>query len=183
MDVTALEQEVSALRARVRELEHFRSLALIDPLTGAYNRRYCDEALAREIARCRRESGTFAILCVDLDDFKNVNDAFGHAAGDQHLQRVTALLRGCLRSQDACCRVGGDEFLLLLPGTGQDGAAQFLRRLRESADRAAGDPSVRWSVGTACWPADGETPMALFKVADDRMYDDKQRSEVRTARR
>jgi len=107
-------------------------LTLIDPLTELLNRRGLQQALTREIKRLEREKIDVLVLLVDIDDFKRVNDSFGHAVGDVALQEIAQRLRSCVRGADYACRIGGDEFLLLLPNADRVEAARIAERARVS---------------------------------------------------
>jgi diguanylate cyclase (GGDEF)-like protein len=107
-------------------------LTLLDPLTELLNRRGLQQALTREIKRIERESIEVLVLLVDIDDFKRVNDSFGHAVGDVALQEIALRLRNCVRGVDYACRIGGDEFLLLLPNADREEAARIAERARVS---------------------------------------------------
>lgn len=121
--VTAVGGAYNRVRAR------FESLVLTDPLTTCLNRRGFEQALARELARADRAGSEVALLAVDIDDFKNVNDTYGHMAGDETLHQLGALLLGTVRTGDMVARVGGDEFVILCPDTDVDGARQLGERV------------------------------------------------------
>ena len=114
-----------------KALEEAREAACVDPLTGALNRRGFEKVCQRELARTRRSGARFALVHLDLDDFKHVNDTFGHLAGDQALVHLVSVLRQSMRPADVLCRVGGEEFVLILPHTLQEEAStavfRFLR--------------------------------------------------------
>ena len=153
-------------------------LAIEDVLTGLPNRRYIDETLRRTLRRAKRHAEHFAVLLVDLNDFKQVNDRFGHQAGDALLVEVARRLRGFLREADFAGRLGGDEFLVIVHGVGDGVSARSAReRLRAALDgplEACGESvAVRVAVGVALWPAQGESADALMRVADADMYVDK----------
>ena len=118
--------------------------AITDPLTGAFNRRHVDSCLMTAIERRNRTGEPASLLMLDVDHFKRINDAYGHPAGDEALKRLVALIAGRARKLDVLFRVGGEEFLLLLPGTRYDGAiavAEHLRAARRALrpDRRAPD--------------------------------------------
>jgi diguanylate cyclase (GGDEF)-like protein len=157
-----------ALRARLeRERDAMRRFALRDPLTGLANRRALDERLGYEIARHARHGEAFAILALDLDGFKAVNDRFGHDAGDEVLCETAQALVGAVRAQDTVVRLGGDEFCVLAPQTGEAAADHLADRVREALARVTtGVSGLSASIGAAVFPADGTTPDALLAAAD-----------------
>jgi len=117
--------------AQAEELAHERQLALQDPLTQVYNRRFLDEFMPSEIRRCERTSRPLSLLLVNLDNTKDVDERLGHLVGDQVLQEVATLLRDCVRATDPVVRYAGDEFLLILPETPAKGAAIVEARLQQ----------------------------------------------------
>ena len=124
----ALQSQLQAIQSLQDQLtEH----ADRDPLTGLYNRRYLTTALQRETDACAREGATLALLLIDLDLFKQINDRHGHAAGDDVLCQISALLLQSMRPSDICCRYGGEEFLLVLPGMGLQTAVERAQALRQ----------------------------------------------------
>ena len=127
----ALAVACERLTKRNRELEYTVG---VDPLTGLFNRRYFDARLEEEIERARRHSLDLSLLCVDVDDFKSMNDAHGHLAGDVVLQGVAKVLRRSVRVFDVCIRCGGDEFAILAPRSGARGAAQSAERIRQQVE-------------------------------------------------
>jgi diguanylate cyclase (GGDEF)-like protein len=119
-----------------RELEQLRALAVTDPLTGLFNPRYLQSSLAREMERTRRTRLPTAIMMLDLDRFKQINDRFGHEAGNATLIWSSNLLRSSLRRIDILCRYGGEEFVVILPATRLDNAVRTAERLRLALSRA-----------------------------------------------
>jgi diguanylate cyclase (GGDEF)-like protein len=162
--------------------------ALVDGLTGLANRRQCEEALATELARVERFGGPLAVVVADLDWFKDVNDRYGHPAGDVVLREFANLLQETLRDVDLAGRWGGEEFLLILPGTDLAGGAQVAERIRVAlAGRIVlsvdGTPiPVTASFGVAATPP-ATTASELFAAADAAMYEAKKggRNRVQTA--
>ena len=159
---------VAAGRA-ARTAEHE---ALVDPLTGLLNRRALDRDLRREMARAARFGATVSVVVIDVDHLKLVNDTEGHSAGDQHLVSLAQAFVGVLRSIDAAYRVGGDEFVVVLPDAGADTAELVAARAL-----GAGAPPFSW--GSADYPGDGDSVDAVLSVADQRLYE--KRRQTRTA--
>ena len=163
------------------QLARAREEALTDPLTGLPNTRFLWMHLALELARAARQASTLALLLVDVDDFKAVNDKEGHPTGDLALRELAAVLRQSVRPYDVCARYGGDEFLIMLPDCGREEADERLRDLQErirthQVTLADGRQfSLRVSIGAAVFPRDGDSSEALLAVADARMYRDKRR--------
>ncbi|WP_137820515.1 histidine kinase N-terminal 7TM domain-containing protein [Pseudomonas sp. 2FG] len=158
--------------------EQLQEQALCDPLTGLYNRRYLDEFFARELARAQREQMPIALALIDLDHFKRLNDTHGHLVGDDVLKVVAQHLTDSLRSSDAVFRIGGEEFLLILPGAGVQEAQQRLalicRQLAGSPlPTRSGPQTVTLSAGLAFWPAQGQTLDELMQAADAALYEAK----------
>ena len=156
----------------------------IDGLTGIANRRQCEEALVAEIARAERLGSALTLVLADLDDFKAVNDAHGHAVGDDVLRTFASTLRTTVRDSDLAGRWGGEEFLLLLPGADAVGAAQLADRVREafversSIGRDGEVVSVTCSFGVAQYrPGDGQRE--LFGAADRALYQAKRAGKNR----
>jgi diguanylate cyclase (GGDEF)-like protein len=165
---------VSRLRVRLsdshqeltRAFERLGELAIRDELTGAYNRRYLMETLARERSRAERLSDPFAVCVLDLDHFKSINDTRGHAAGDEVLRHFAAAAPRALRGIDTFGRFGGEEFLMVLPGTQREGALAAAERVRAAAE-AGGQVTV--SIGVATHRR-GEDINALLHRADEALY-------------
>lgn len=149
-------------------------LALHDALTDLPNRHLLDDRLAQAIAVARRDASCVGLLFIDLDDFKSINDAFGHAAGDAALREAAARLRAALREQDTLARVGGDEFAAVLPHTDSSGAVDAARKLRRALDPALLVEGQRChvsaSVGIAVYPLHAEDELDLVRHADVALY-------------
>jgi diguanylate cyclase (GGDEF)-like protein len=146
--------------------------AVRDPLTGVYNRRFFDEALDKELERTRRFGGTVSVVLFDVDDFKVVNDALGHGTGDEVLRRVGELVTPLVRGVDSFCRLGGEEFGLILPETGQLDALLVAERLRAAVARQDALPGRRITVsaGVASAPDDGLDREDVVRRADAALY-------------
>jgi diguanylate cyclase (GGDEF)-like protein len=179
----ALQKANEALRSRLDEINALQSQlneqANRDPLTGLYNRRYLDDTLARELARCKREGQPLSLMLIDIDHFKRVNDTYGHPAGDEVLKAMAFMLDARARSADVACRYGGEEFLMLLPQMPLDVALQRAEQWRAefaAATVAFGDFRIQatLSVGIATYPGDGTSPELLIGNADRALYRAKQ---------
>jgi diguanylate cyclase (GGDEF)-like protein len=159
---------LAAVRARLEsERSAMRRWALTDPLTGAANRRGLGERIEYEVARHARQKHRFAVVMIDLDGFKFVNDRYGHPAGDELLRDVAASLREAVRDQDTVARLGGDEFCVLAPETDAAGGAHLADRVRAAVRRVTtGLDALSASVGVAVYPDDGTTPTAVLGAAD-----------------
>lgn len=176
---TALRHTETELRAQLQEnqalQERLRQQANRDSLTGLYNRHFLEDNFARELARCDRDGNTLSVLLIDLDRFKEINDTWGHPAGDGVLVQVARLLLDNARATDIVCRYGGEEFLLVLPNTPLAAAqhkAEELRRRFESTEVAFGAQHipVRISVGVATYPDHAGNVAELLARGDSALY-------------
>lgn len=156
-----------------------------DPLTNLVNRRYIEEVLPRELHLAARQQHPVAVMMIDVDHFKRVNDQYGHEAGDKVLQQIAEQLTTHLRTSDVACRLGGEEFTLMLPQTSPDGARRKAEEIRESVARLMlsfrGVPlgPVTISVGVACFPDDAQSMGPLMEIADSRLYQAKKEGRNR----
>jgi diguanylate cyclase (GGDEF)-like protein len=160
---------IATLRAAlIRE----RGLSRTDPLTSMLNSRAFHEQAARILALCRRAERPVTVACIDLDNFKTINDTLGHQAGDHLLKTVAGLLHSTLRPSDVAARLGGDEFVVLLPETGPRDAANVLERMRAalSDTLAAGGSLVTASIGGVTFMRAPEQIEDLVHQSDLRMY-------------
>ncbi|MFO8033779.1 MAG: sensor domain-containing diguanylate cyclase [Candidatus Bipolaricaulota bacterium] len=175
MLLQAVAGQLGVALANMRSQQQLRQMAIRDPLTGLYNRRFLEEAAAHEVAKARRYRRPVAFLYLDVDNFREVNNRYGHRFGDEVLQRVAAFVLENVRDADYVFRLGGDEFLVLLPET--DGEAYpVVKRLKEGMSAAFADTPVALglSVGVALW--DGKGPFdldTLLAEADRDMYENK----------
>lgn len=164
--------------AEAGELAALADLAHRDPLTGLANRRAFDEALRREVARARRSGAPLAVVALDVDHFKRVNDAHGHAAGDAVLVAVAARAAAALRAGDLLARVGGEELAALLPGAGLGAATEVAERVRAAIAATpleGGGRSLRVTASLGCAALEPADPdgAALQARADARLYEAK----------
>jgi diguanylate cyclase (GGDEF)-like protein/PAS domain S-box-containing protein len=168
--------QVSMAAANLKLRDTLRNLSIRDPLTGLFNRRYMEETLAREVSRSKRTSSPLAVLQLDIDYFKQFNDAYGHEAGGAVMKAVADILMRMFRDSDVACRYGGEEFTLILPDCPLDTAEARAEELRarlsrldisyEGSDLAA--PTM--SCGIAVYPEHGAAPGTLLRVADAALY-------------
>ena len=175
-DLRASEQTLSQQLFDIKVLQaKLQEQASRDPLTGLYNRRFMDTIAGREIARCDRDHQHMAVMMIDVDHFKKVNDTYGHAGGDEVLKMLSTLFLEKVRTTDVACRYGGEEFLLLLPGMTAEIAMIRANQWRSTfADRTVeygGAPiQCTISVGVAIYPNHGENMDALTRCADLALY-------------
>jgi diguanylate cyclase (GGDEF)-like protein len=175
-DSTISELEALAARAapaieNARRFREARELADIDALTGLHNRRYFHETLEREVSRARRYRRPLSLVVLDLDDFKAVNDHIGHLAGDDVLAEIGERMRSVVRTADIACRIGGEEFAVLLPEASLGDAEQLYERLASAVAASpvgeAGDLSISGGI-THLHPDD--SPTTFFERADEALY-------------
>ncbi len=149
-----------------------------DALTGLYNRRHAMAVLRTEIARASRDSGALAVVILDIDFFKEINDEFGHLAGDGVLKQITGIAARRVREADTFARIGGEEFALILPDTGHDEALRIAEAIRESVESAAVEVGgeerrITISGGVATWTPEIGAMSELLRLADQRLYEAK----------
>jgi diguanylate cyclase (GGDEF)-like protein len=166
---------VSAGLAQAAAWQTMQQRALTDPLTGLYNRHFLEESFKRELIIAERAGHPVSVIMGDLDHFKTVNDRDGHLAGDEVLRVFGALLTNNARASDISCRYGGEEFLLVLPGLTQEGAAARAEHLRRAmsatpVDYGGSQITVTVSFGVATYPTHGRTPLELIAAADSALY-------------
>jgi diguanylate cyclase (GGDEF)-like protein len=186
--VQALElfaDQCAATISRVHLHQQLEQLAMTDSLTGLHNRHVLEDALARELLRAERSGRPCAVLFCDIDHFKQVNDQWDHATGDQILQQVAAVIRQRLRRGDLAARYGGDEFVVLLPDTDIAAAVEVAGDLRERIEAAPAPRPVTVSIGVAGSANAGLDGASLLAAADAAMYLAKRagRNRVRKTRR
>jgi len=153
-------------------LAHEKQLSRLDPLTSLMNGRAFHEEAARVVSVARRKQRPVTVAYIDLDGFKTVNDTYGHHAGDELLRTVAGAIQGCIRSSDIGARVGGDEFVLLLPETGSSEARVALDRLRIRLTQAiaASPHPVTTTIGAVVFTTLPDSVAAMVRIADARMY-------------
>jgi len=182
---TAVAEETSRALANLKARDTLHEQSIRDPLTGLYNRRFLEEFLLRELARAERKKHSLSIITLDIDHFKRINDTLGHGAGDIVLRRVGLLLQGFVRQSDIACRVGGEEFSVLLPEASMQIATQRAEEIRKAVQELQlkyedHDLSgITISLGVAVFPDHGTTEEALIRAADQALYDAKYRGRDR----
>jgi diguanylate cyclase (GGDEF)-like protein len=173
---------LAAVVAAQRDIQGtWRELAVTDPLTGLANHRQLVQALEAEIKRSRRTGQPLAVVLLDLDGLKQINDRHGHLAGSLAIRRVAEALLGSCRATDTAARFGGDEFALVLPETGEAAAWHVARGVVDRLATDAEKPNLSISVGVAAYPGHGETVEALLNAADVALYETKERRKSRAA--
>ena len=181
--ITAITSLVlAAVVAAQREVQGtWRELAVTDPLTGLANHRQLIQSLESEIRRSRRTAQPLAVVLLDLDGLKQINDRHGHLAGSLAIRRVAEALLGSCRATDTAARFGGDEFALVLPETGEAAAWHVARGVVDRLATDAEKPNLSISVGVAVYPGHGETVEALLNAADVALYETKERRKSRAS--
>jgi len=181
-----LANQAAAALSTIQMKDRIKDLAMRDGLTGLYNRRAFDDELRRAFGREDRQHGRLALVLLDIDHFKKLNDTFGHPAGDAVLRHTARVVEQHLRRGDQAARFGGEEFAIILPGTGEGGAVRLAERVREAVEKAqlvfeGARLSVTVSLGAAVWPDDGKDQEALLTAADRALYAAKQAGRNRAA--
>jgi diguanylate cyclase (GGDEF)-like protein len=172
---TILEMPALALDTAM-QLQHVQALSVTDDLTGLYNSRYLNQVLHRESKRASRSGRPLSLLFLDLDGFKSINDTHGHLSGSRALVEAAGVVRGCARETDVAARFGGDEFAVILPDTGSEGALAVAERVCERVcehrflEADGLDIHLTASVGVATLPDVAASAEELLKAADTAMY-------------
>ncbi len=165
--------------------ERTLDLAVTDKLTGLRNRRFFDQRLAEEIQHAIQHEKPMSLLMLDIDDFKHINDTYGHAAGDRMLRKLGQILSGRVWQVDVAARYGGEEFTVILPGTDLDAARRVAERLRQTVENATirlednRKIGMTVSIGIACFPRCGDTAESLVEHADQALYTAKREGKNR----
>jgi diguanylate cyclase (GGDEF)-like protein len=182
-NIYTIYQEILIKRLRRQLLEKqdhsyiLRNLAMIDPLTGLYNRRFAEQRLAAEVARSERRGHPLTVLTLDLNNFKEINDTYGHPAGDQVLQEFASRLNQVIRGSDLAVRLGGDEFLVVLPECTLEQLKLVLERLKAfELDWQGKKIPVAFSAGWKDYEM-GERPEEMLARADQALYKSKRASK------
>ena len=175
----ALRQANTLLEKRLDEIEALQTQlqdhAMRDYLTGLFNRRYLDETMERELARARRENRNFSVVMIDIDQFKSINDAYGHQVGDNVLIALGKLLTEGSRRSDIACRYGGDEFMVVMLNASANAAYKRAEEWRlafaqQTFDCNGSTFATTLSMGIATYPLHGNSPRGIFQAADQALY-------------
>jgi diguanylate cyclase (GGDEF)-like protein len=178
-ELEELSQRAGPAIENARRFREARQLADLDALTGLHNRRYFHETLAREVARAHRYGRQLALVVFDLDDFKAINDRIGHLAGDSVLAETAERVKDVVRSADVACRVGGDEFAVLLPESVASDADQLYHRLLGAVGSRPVGQAGRLSVSAGIAELrDDDDPTSFFERADEALYRAKERGKA-----
>lgn len=174
-------EQITELQAKLQEQVRR------DPLTGLYNRRHADTVMAHELVACGQADEPLAVVLLDIDHFKRINDTWGHLAGDDLLCALAAQLRAAVGGRAMACRLGGDELMLMLPGAGMEAAARLAEQLRTRFEQeplvADGQPMrATLSLGIAMFPDHGENARDLLLCADHALYQAKLRGRNQVVR-
>jgi diguanylate cyclase (GGDEF)-like protein len=167
-------EELDSVNAELQEKNReLHQLSITDELTGLYNRKHLMETMRAEVSRSKRNHHTFALLVIDIDHFKRINDTFGHQKGDEVLHLLGGVFRDTVRSCDYVARYGGEEFILILPELGAGGGLEVAERIRERVAQERINPKgdrITVSIGMAMFAEHGDSPEELFQKADQALY-------------
>lgn len=186
--LAVIAQQVAAVVQTVQLYEQTREMAITDSLTGLHNRRHFFTRLKHHLNRAERYDERLALLLLDADDLKQINDRHGHVSGDRALERIASFLRGCLRASDEIARIGGDEFAALLLSAEEERALRVARRIQSGLRdlHLRTDEGTRVglsvSIGMAFWPDDARDGRLLFQQADEALYAAKDLGRSRVVR-
>lgn len=170
------DEEQGRFQLMIRDITEDIKLSTVDPLTNCYNRRFINGFLMKEIERCKRTNHHFSVVISDIDDFKIINDTYGHLSGDAALKAIAQLITDTVRNLDVVGRYGGDEFMMILPETSGDIASYVIDRLRHKIERLeimlpkGIKVKITCSFGISTFPDDGMDADDLLVTADERLY-------------
>ena len=172
--MAAEQVSIAIANTRMRDELHYQSIQ--DPLTGLYNRRHFLERFRAAIEKAKHSGGKVSLISIDVDHFKKFNDNHGHDAGDMVLRAVGTAMEQSFDGEQLPCRIGGEEFVALLPATTAENAAGIADNLRQTIEKVAvryGEktlPKITISCGVAAYPDHGQVPQDVLKMADDALY-------------
>ena len=173
--------------SNLRLLQTMREQANIDPLTGLYNRRFCEDYARKLMAMARRKDTPLGFIMLDLDHFKSINDIFGHEVGDRILKQFAKTVTQSMRETNLTARLGGEEFVVLLPDTGAEACQVVAERIRKAVSHMSMPqvkdkplPPVTVSLGIAVYPEHGGTMEEMLHSSDRALYESKRAGRNRT---
>ncbi len=166
----AIARQLGTIITNVQQYEHIKTLAITDGLTGLHTRQYFAERYAEEYARAVRYNSPLCLIMIDIDDFKKINDTYGHITGDQVLEAVALMLQNQVRAYDIVARYGGEELILLLPRTRLEDAFHIAERIQRSFHSLAFPFKITASIGLASYPQHANDKEELLMRVDDAMY-------------
>lgn len=183
--IPVVAETVSLAIANIRLKELLHSQSIRDPLTGLLNRRFLDEFMIKQIGQAKRTKTPLVFIMLDIDNFKAINDSFGHEIGDYVLSRMGNLLPSLVREGDLACRYGGEEFLIVLPNCDLKNAKLFAEKIRNKVNRMrivieARVSNIAISLGVAIYPSDGSSLKELVDAADQALYAAKKQGKNKT---
>jgi diguanylate cyclase (GGDEF)-like protein len=182
---TTASEHLALAMANLKLREVLQMQSVRDPLTGLYNRRYMQETLEREIARCQRNNTMLGVIMLDIDFFKKFNDSYGHDVGDTVLHELGGFLMQEIRSEDIACRYGGEEFILIMPGIDLDIVSTRAEEIRNGVkniqimNKGEEVSGLSLSLGIAIYPLHGKSPDSLITAADGALYTAKRQGRDR----
>ncbi|WP_147615852.1 GGDEF domain-containing protein [Treponema pectinovorum] len=162
----------SPVLVEINVLREAEEAAMLDPLTGAFNRRYMDIYLRKELNRCNRYEKNLSIMLLDIDDFKKINDTYGHVIGDTILAEISAIFKSTIRTEDVFCRYGGEEFLIIMPETKAEQSLNLFERIQKKllTSELYANFGVTVSAGTAMYTPNKDDLANLIRYADISLY-------------
>ncbi len=179
-EITSLQTQLEKLEQENRQLKKYHRLSYIDPLTNIGNRRYFDEKYTQELNRVGHNGSNFSLALIDIDFFKKINDTYGHECGDFILQQFAKYVKTSLRKMDSISRIGGEEFIVILPDTDKVTAHKVVERIRQGLENITFTPNnsdkkinVTFSCGVVEYTED-EGHKQMVNTADKRLYHAKQ---------
>lgn len=184
-DVTEKEKLICSLKQQVEENKKLEALALIDPLTKVHNHRHFDDVFAKAFSDSIRHQTPLSLMVIDIDDFKGVNDKYGHVAGNEVLQQLTQLCKSFIRYGDTLCRIGGEEFAIILPHTDVESASVIAERIVFGIEQhkfnlsACGNTRITISIGVSHTDNNDKQHQCLFERADSALYQSKNQGKNR----
>jgi diguanylate cyclase (GGDEF)-like protein len=173
--VVAVTEHITLALSNLKLQDTLRQQSIHDSLTGLFNRRYMKDSLEREMYRAKRHNSPFGLIMLDIDFFKKFNDEYGHDVGDMVLEKVGRMVKMTIRPEDIPCRYGGEEFLIILPGAGQEGtnmcASRLIEETRKLKVKSKGSlmSGVTVSMGIASFPLNGDAIESVVKAADNAL--------------